>query len=269
MPNSFPNQYEARPMYQPFPYYVPNFAPPMPSPYMPMYMYTPTQQPIPLTSPSMIQQYPVVLQASTPPNIPFITQHPPLLPPNIPAPLARPLIMKPAIKPESSGIQARAQKPEEKIPVEKPMEIDKDGICSAMREFSSSKYRYVFKCIIRNMSMHIRKNRNEIVAILEKLGFNMSDIEHAFFKVNAQSDTVGKKGCDRSSYIMVNQILIDKNIYTHILQETLWAIIKTWDDGKTGKVSETNIELYKKACKSLYEETTKILGKTASGIEFS
>lgn len=142
---------------------------------------------------------------------------------------------------------------------------DKTEICKILSNYTTSKYRYVYKCIVRHMNVYIRKNREDIVETLTKEGFSMRDIEHSFFIVSYHSDSVGKKGCDRTSLTIVNNMLAKVTIYTYILRETLYTILNTWSNGNIGKVSKKNIELYKNACQIFYDETVKALGKPAQG----
>ena len=115
------------------------------------------------------------------------------------------------------------------------------------------------------MDGYIRRYRDEIYALLVEQKFSAKEIEHAFFVVSVHNDTVGKKGSDKTLLTIVNDIISAKSIHTYILQETLYAILKNWDDGKVGKVSGKNIELYKNACKSFYDEIVTLLGRTAVG----
>ncbi len=147
-------------------------------------------------------------------------------------------------------------------------ENDQEEISPALTDYTPSKYRYVYKCVVRHMNVYIRKNREDIVSILIRLGFTMCDIEHAFFTISCQSDTVGKKGCDKTSLRIVNKMIIARSIYTYILRETLYAILQNWQGGKVGKVAGKNIELYKDACQAFYQEAVKMLGQPAQGVHF-
>ena len=173
------------------------------------------------------------------------------IPPLIPLPPASSQIPSPsAINPHKITGQREAPKESDFIGLE---------ICKTLQNYKSSKYRYVYKLIIRHMHVHIRKRRESIVEILSRANFSQEDIEHAFFKVGCYSDTVGKKGCDRTSFEIVNKIMSSRSIYVYILRESLRTIVENWLVGKTGRISQKNVQLYKRACEMLYEEASKLL----------
>lgn len=145
---------------------------------------------------------------------------------------------------------------------------EKVDACKALAKYTSSKYRYLYKCIVRNLHSFIRKNREDIVETLKKACFGTSEIEHAFFMVGCHSDVVSKRSCDKTSLMLVNNMLATKSIYTHILRETLHGMLLNWDTGDMGRISKKNIEMYAESCKAIYEEVCRILGQPAQGKTF-
>ncbi len=145
---------------------------------------------------------------------------------------------------------------------------EKVDTCKALSKYTSSKYRYLYKCIVRNLHSFIRKNREDVVETLIKSGFGSSEIEHAFFMVGCHSDNVSKRSCDKTSLLLVNKMLATKSIYTNILRETLHAMLLNWNTGDMGRISKKNIDMYAESCKAIYEEVCMVLGQPAQGRTF-
>jgi len=127
------------------------------------------------------------------------------------------------------------------------------------------KHRNVYKSIVRHMFSCIRKNRNEVVAILQAAGFNMQDVEHAFYEIGCYNDMERQKGKKKVSQSLVKRIATDKSIYTHILRETLNAMLKNWGAEKFGRLTVKNVTTYRDVCTKYYEETVRVLGQPAQG----
>ena len=130
---------------------------------------------------------------------------------------------------------------------------------------STYKHRNVYKSIIRHMYSYIRKQRSEIVGILQKQGFSMQDVEHAFYEIGCYNDMERQKGKKKVSQSLVKRIATDKTIYTYVLRETLNTMLKNWDEGKFGRLTKKNVSTYKDVCQKYYNETVKALGQSAQG----
>lgn len=130
------------------------------------------------------------------------------------------------------------------------------------------KRRNVYKSIVRHMFSYIRKNRESILRVLEGNGFTMPQIEHAFFKVNYLNDLERQKGKSKKSQTTVKKMLQKKTIYTFILRETLYAMMQNWKQGKTGKISQENLTIYKEVCESYYNKCVQVLAQSAQGASF-
>lgn len=130
------------------------------------------------------------------------------------------------------------------------------------------KRRNVYKSIIRHMFSYTRKNRNEIIRVLKENCFDMAKIEHAFFKVNYFNDLERQKGKSKKSQATVKKIIVKKSIYTYILRETLYAMMQNWKVGKTGKISEDNLTIYREVCQKFYDDITRLLAQGAQGTSF-
>ncbi len=156
---------------------------------------------------------------------------------------------------------------DEVLPIinESPQKVEP---CKVLSPYTSSRYRYLYKCIVRNLHSFIRKNREDIVETLKKAGFGASEIEHAFFMVGCHSDEVSRRSCDKTSLAIVNRILSTKSIYTYILRETLHGMLLNWNTGDMGRISKKNIDMYAESCKVIYEEVCRALGQPAQGRVF-
>ena len=127
------------------------------------------------------------------------------------------------------------------------------------------KRRNVYKSVVRHMFSYVRKNRDDILSILKNIGYSIPEIEHAFFKVNYYNDEERQRGGKKRSQNIVKNIVAKNTIYVPILRETLFAMMKRWEDGKYGKVSKRNLTVYKEVCRKYYDETVRLLGKSSEG----
>ncbi len=130
---------------------------------------------------------------------------------------------------------------------------------------STYKHRNVYKSVIRHMYSYIRKQRNEVVVILQAAGFPMRDVEHSFYEIGCYNDMERQKGKKKISQSLVKKIATDKSIYTYILRETLHLMLKSWDSGKFGRLTNKNVTTYKDVCQKYYNETVRVLGGPAQG----
>ncbi len=133
---------------------------------------------------------------------------------------------------------------------------------------SAYRRRNVYKSIIRHTFAYVRKNREDIISILQAGGFSMSEIEHAFFKINYYNDEERQAGGRKRSQNIVRNIVAKKSIYVYILCEALNAMLKRWEQGAYGKVTRKNATIYKDVCKKYYDETVRVLGRPAQGKSF-
>lgn len=127
---------------------------------------------------------------------------------------------------------------------------------------SAYKKRNVYKSIVRHMFGYMRKHREDIIALLRKAGYKLQDIEHAFFKINYYNDMERQKGNPKKSQSIIKKIVNKRCIYTYLLRETLKSMIMTWDQGRLGKVSTANREIYREVCLRYYNEALRTLGET-------
>ena len=128
------------------------------------------------------------------------------------------------------------------------------------------KKRNVYKSIIRHMFGYMRRHREEIMCLLKDIGYKPQEIEHAFFKVNYYNDMERQKGNPKKSQAIIKKIVKKKCIYTYLLKKTLEYMTKTWGQGKLGKVSSANREIYKEVCTRYYNEALKLLGEAVPQI---
>lgn len=128
--------------------------------------------------------------------------------------------------------------------------------------------RNVYKSLIRHIFSYSRKNRESIVNILQKNGYTMPDIEHAFYKINCYNDSERDRTFKKKAQATIRKMMAIKSIYTFILRETLNGLLINWETGKLGKISQKNSKVYKDVCRNFYEETVKVIGEPAQGKTF-
>lgn len=134
---------------------------------------------------------------------------------------------------------------------------------------SAYKKRNVYKSVIRHVYSYMRKNRDEVFAILQRNHYSLQEIEHAFYKINFYNDMERQKGNPKKSQAIIKKIVEKKSIYTYLLRETLNAMMKNWEQGKLGKVSKTNCEIYREVSQKYYLETVRLTGQEAEGRSYS
>ena len=163
------------------------------------------------------------------------------------------------------------------LQLEMPRNAPADGSLDSLDDTPKSKSllsgkayksRNVYKSIIRHLFSYIRKNREDIIRILTEAGFSMQDIEHGFFKINYYNDLEREQSNKKNSQATIKKMVTKRSIYTYILRETLNTMLYNWSQGKFGKVSESNSEVYKDVCKYFYDEAVKTSGQSAQGRSF-
>lgn len=125
--------------------------------------------------------------------------------------------------------------------------------------------RNVYKSLIRHIFTYIRKNRNVIVGILIKSGYAMSDVEHAFYKINCYNELERERVFKKRAQATIRKMISKKTIYTYILKETLNSLLQNWNVGKLGKISKKNSDIYKDVCEKFLQETIQLLGECPIG----
>ena len=155
------------------------------------------------------------------------------------------------------------QLPQQKIPENSSMDSK-----LVSNDFSSTAYRRrnVYKSIIRHMHGFINRHSNDAIRMLGAAGYSVQEIEHAFFKVNAWNNLEKQAGTSKKSQATVEKILRSRAAVTFILREALFEMMQRWVSGKTGKISEENIVIYKEVCEKYYERTIELTGQRANCI---
>ncbi len=130
--------------------------------------------------------------------------------------------------------------------------------------FSVNAYRRrnVYKSIIRHMHKCITKDSADISSMLTKSGYAKADVEQAFFRVSAWNNSERQSGTSKKSQSTVEKILAKKTAITYILRETLWGMMKKWETGRTGKISDANLAIYRDVCSKFYNKTVELTGQS-------
>ena len=148
-------------------------------------------------------------------------------------------------------------------------EIIKPSRSKKLFEGNAYKRRNVYKSIVRHTFSYMRKNRDEVISILRAAGFEITEIEHAFVKVSFYNDMERQKGNPKKSQSIIKKIISKRSIYTYLLREALNAMIKNWGQGKVGKISMANCEVYKDVCTKLFNETVTLTGENPQGVSIA
>ena len=185
-------------------------------------------------------------------------------------PQYRPVITEPTVQRAPEKIEHKAREDsKEEMKSATPAAGKKSIEDEQQTAGGAYKRRNVYKSIVRHMFSYIRKNREEIIKILQEAGYGMSDIEHAFFEVSCYNDMEQQKGNKKQSQSTIKKMVETRSIYTYILRETLFAMIKSWEEGKHGKVSSKNLGTYKDVCFEYYNEAVQVLTQKAQGKTFN
>ncbi len=198
-------------------------------------------------------------------QLPFAGQYPrPQIPAFLAAPGIRPLVPMP-----STPEVLRQENPPRPPPGEASLgSLDDPPKQKNLLSGKAYKSRNVYKSIVRHLFSYIRKNREDIIRILKDAGFSMTEIEHSFFKINYYNDLEREQSNKKNSQATIKKMVSKRTIYTYILRETLNTMMHNWEQGKLGKVSESNSEVYKDVCKYFYDEAVKMTGQPAQGRTF-
>ncbi len=145
-----------------------------------------------------------------------------------------------------------------------PVETKQEGapkICKALMQGISYQARNVYKSIMGHLSLHIKKNRVEMLGVLQAGGFTIPEIEHAFFTIDSYYDEHKAKRGNNRPQLAVDGMLAKKSIYTLMLRETLASMLSTWEAGRVGKVGLNNLPSYKRACERIYHRAVQLLAQ--------
>jgi len=141
--------------------------------------------------------------------------------------------------------------------------------CTRKLKGNSYKYRNVYKSVVRNMFWYTKRNRADIVGILEVAGYDRPATEHAFLKISDYNDKEHKRGGNKMSQEIIKKMLAKKNIYAYILREASHAILQNSKAGKFGRVAIKNTECYATVIKTIYDEAVMVLdGQEAQATSF-
>ena len=224
---------------------------------------------------SAIQTYPFPLNPDSFFNANYARTMPMPFPPQYSGPHISTFIAASIGRPPISPIQNILEIPQPKsespsAPYDGSLESLEDSFKQkSLLSGKAYKSRNVYKSIVRHLFSYIRKNRDDILRILKDAGFSTTEIEHGFFKINYYNDLEREQSSKKNSQATIKKMASKRTIYAYILRETLNSMLHNWGQGKLGKVSEGNSEVYKDVCKHFYEETVKATGQEAQGRTFS
>jgi hypothetical protein len=123
------------------------------------------------------------------------------------------------------------------------------------------KRRNVYKAIVRRMFSYIQKENDKVVALLTENGFSKEEIDSAFFYIRHLNDLDKQKGKSKRLQNTINGILEVKTVYTYILKETLWLMLRGWETGERGKIMSDNVSIYKEVCENYFNRCIQLLAQ--------
>lgn len=122
--------------------------------------------------------------------------------------------------------------------------------------------RNVYKSILRSMLQHIKQSHANLSKLLLEKGYSAKEFEHAFYKISVYNDMERKKGSKKKSQTLLKKMVQAKCIYTHILKETLEAIMAKWNKGIFGKISQANQGVYREVYSKYLKIANSLLAST-------
>lgn len=147
-------------------------------------------------------------------------------------------------------------------PLEKVATASSQG-AQGKREGKAYSYRNVYKSILRNLQRYMRKNSKELFEFMKKYTYAIQDVEHAFFKVNYYNDLERQKGNPKKAQSVVKKITEKRSIYTILLREALSAMLRNLNEGKLGKITPNNQEIYREVCEKYYKLACSLTSEAA------
>ena len=96
------------------------------------------------------------------------------------------------------------------------------------------KYRNAYKSFIRKMNMCAKRNKEKVTKALEKAKYTITEINHAFERLDYYNDLERKKGFKKLSPQLIKYSATFRSPYSYILKEALEEIMKDWTEMKLG-----------------------------------
>lgn len=164
---------------------------------------------------------------------------------------------------------------EEKTPLDRLEERDMSGKSRSdkmarlrMREFTLSgskidayKRRNVYKSIIRHMQSYVQENKSKVLAMLRDNNYSDMDANSAFENISKLNELDKQKGKAKRPQHVISKLLRSRNIYTHILKETLCSMLNSWKSNKANKIMQKNLYIYSEVCTIYYNRCTELLSQ--------
>ena len=111
------------------------------------------------------------------------------------------------------------------------------------------------------MFLFTRERREEVIDMLRQKGYSIEQIEHACYQLSVFNDLEREKGQAKKSQALLKQMVAKLSIYTHILHRTLLAMLQSWNSGKCGRITPSNLATYKHVCQSFLSDANRLLGR--------
>lgn len=155
----------------------------------------------------------------------------------------------------------------EKVTNDKPEELSKSSKNNSAQVIrmnmkapaaQSINRRNIYKSIVRNMTAYSRSHRDELIEKLLKIGYEMKEIEHAFFDISRYKE-IEEYNDDRKKFKkLLDGITRTKSVRSYILKESLRSKVGCWERGKQGRIASHNFEAYKKVYLTYYKASSDL-----------
>lgn len=125
--------------------------------------------------------------------------------------------------------------------------------------------RNIYKSIVRNMSTYSRTHRDDLLEKLSKAGYNIKDIEHAFFVISRYKEVEEVKDDRKKFQRLLDNIVKEKSVLARILRESLSSKVTCWEKGRQGRIASHNFEAYKEVYLNYYKASAELTEKEMVG----
>ena len=104
----------------------------------------------------------------------------------------------------------------------------------------------------------VQEEREKYFGLLEK-EFTRAGIERAFTRITTLKNAERKNGKKRTGMNLIKQAAQERSVYTYILRDALYSMLKNWNAKRLGRVAERNLGTYRKVCNVYHKWVKKLL----------
>jgi hypothetical protein len=119
--------------------------------------------------------------------------------------------------------------------------------------------RNVCKSILRHIFHNIKKDHENLIKVIEEVGFKDCSAGNAFLELLSFFDINKQKQVYEHAQVVIEKILESKTIHTIILKDSLSKMLEELSNENYTKVKGKNLETYRMMCKFYYERAIKVI----------